>query len=133
MEEGASGEAVAAQPMEDRLVEAAHGRELRVDVQRVAVTRQSVDGRLLRTGLVAHLVVGRPLGRHVPRAGRPTVAAEAALAAYEHRRARLEQGFARLGVDRGRLHDDNGTGALVVDTHDLAFALDLAFGRDRPR
>ena len=83
VEQRPAGEAVGAQAVEDRLREAAHGRERRVGVQRVAVARQAVDQRLVLAGRVGHLVVGRPVGRHVAAARRPAVAAQAALAPDE--------------------------------------------------
>ena len=92
-----AGEAVAAQPVEDRPVEPAGGGERRVGVQRVAVAVEPVDERLVGRRLVRDLVVGRHLRRDVLRARRAAVAAPAALAADERRRARRVQ---RLAVDR---------------------------------
>jgi hypothetical protein len=74
--------------VEDRLLEAAHGCELGVDVERVVVTAQTVDGSLLLGGLLLDDGVGCALGDGV-RGGSGTavaclgVTAEAAGAAEE--------------------------------------------------
>ena len=132
VQERPAGEAVGAQAVEDRPVEAAHGRERRVGVQRVAVARQPVDQRLVGAGLQLDGVVGVAVGRLVRVAGRTAVAAPAALAADVGRHAGVEQRLA--GVDEGRLAlgDDHRALALVVDAGDLAHGLELALDGDLP-
>jgi hypothetical protein len=82
VQQGAPGDAVGAKAVQNRLAEAAGGRELRVDVQRVAVARQPVDQRLFRPRLVDDLVVGLPVRPLPPWVG-ATGTAEAARAADE--------------------------------------------------
>ena len=123
VEQRPPGEAVRAQAVQDRAVEAGEGGEARIGVQRVAVAGQPVQQRLRRQRRVADLVVGGAVGRHVLRAGRAALAAEAALAADEDRTAQRVQ---RLAVaDRLGLGDDDPGLLLVVhrDDRDVSVAL----------
>src|SRR5262249_39664501 len=97
-QDGAPGVPVGAEPVQDGTVEAAHGRELRIGVQRIHVAREAIDERLLRERLVGDGLVGLALRRHVLRAARSAVAAEATLAAHEDRRRGAEEDLA-LVVD----------------------------------
>ena len=132
VQEAATGEPVGAEAVEDRTVEAAHGGEGRVVVQRVAVARQPVDQRLVGAGLQLDGVVGVAVRGLVRVARRTAVAAPAALAADVGRHAGVEQRLA--GVDEGglALGDDHRALALVVDAGDLAHGLELTLHRDLP-
>ena len=96
VQERPAGEAVAAQAVQDRTVEATDRGERRVRVQRVAVAGQPVDERLVDRGLVGHDVVGVAFGRHVLRPRRSPVAAPSAFATDERRR--------RVRVERLAVH-----------------------------
>ena len=90
VQQPARRESVGAQAVQDRHVEAAHGRERRVAVQRVAVAVQPIQQRLVGAGLIRHHMIRRS-GRCFELGRRTTIATPAALAAYEHRRRRGEQ------------------------------------------
>ena len=113
-----AGEAIAAQTVQDRPVEAAHRGERRVGVQRVAVAGEAVHERLVGRRLVGDDVIGIALGRDVLRAGRTAVAAPSAFTADEGRHGVRVQRFA-VHDGCGRRHHDSGR-ALVVDAGDLA-------------
>ncbi len=90
--------------MKDGLVIARHLGEVGVDVQRVAVTREAVDGRLLGQSLHLYHLVRCPLRRHVLGAARAAVAAESALAPDEGAKGVDADDFARLILRLGIGH-----------------------------
>ena len=126
-----TGESVGAQTVEDRPVEAGGRGERRIGVQRVAVTRQPVDERLIDSGLVLHDVIGLALGRRRARTGRPAVATPATLAADERGRAGGEERLAGGGIDRLGLGRDHRAGTLVVDAGHRRHRADRALDGDR--
>src|SRR5207244_2740540 len=91
-----AGEAEGAEPVQDRPLVAGHAGELGVGVQRVHVAREPVEQRLLGPRRHGDRLVGRPVRRHVARAARATLAAEAALAAREDARGVPEEETALL-------------------------------------
>ena len=114
--------------MEDRRVESSPRGECRIGVQRVAVAAQPVEERLVPPGLVGDHVIGLAVGEF-PVVGWSAVAAPAALAADEQSRSRgPEGGSIRIG-DVG-LHVDEGRLPLVVDLTDPAGGDALSGGRD---
>src|SRR5579871_5038997 len=83
LQDGAAGEAVGAQPVQDRAVEAAELRHRRIGVQRVDVAGEAVEQRLLARRLLDHFEVRRARRRlQLGRLG-AALAAEASLAADE--------------------------------------------------
>ena len=102
--------------MQDRRREAGRLGEVGVGVQRVAVAAEPVEQRLLRGHVVRRVGVGRAVGQ-LDRDRRAAVAAPAALAAHEDRRAdRPELLAGRRGGHA--LLPDHGRLALVPDVGD---------------
>src|SRR3546814_8694855 len=92
-----AGEPVGSESVQDRPVEATHGRECRVGVERVPVAGQPVDQCLVGAGLERDRVIGVAIGGDVGATGGASVASPPALAADEGRHAHVEEGLA--GVD----------------------------------
>ena len=99
--------------MQDRRGEAGRLGEVGVRVERVPVTAQPVEQRLLGSGRVGRLGVRRPV-RQLDRLGAAAVAAPAALAAHEDRGAGGPQLLTGLGGRDPLLPDHRGL-ALVPD------------------
>ena len=115
--EGAQHDAPGAQAVQDRRREAGALREVRVGVQRVAVAAEAVEQRLLRRHVVRRIAVGRAVG-DLDRVRRTAVAAPAALAAHEDRRAHGPQPARPSAATACRLLPDDGGLALVPDVGD---------------
>jgi hypothetical protein len=119
-----AGNTERAQTVEDGLLEAADLAELGVDVQRVAVSRQAVDGSLLFGRLLLDNRVGLAL-RCLVDAGRGTTVgalagtAEAAGTTDEDGALVVEEVLAGLLVLGGRAGDDEA-GVALVDNLDEA-------------
>lgn len=110
--------------MEDRLLESTHGGELGVDVKRVVVTAQTVDGCLLLGGLLLDDSVGCALGDGVSGGGGTAVAglgvaAEAAGPAEEDGHLVVEDVLSGGLVNGGGCRLDDGSGAFVDDFDEL--------------
>src|SRR3546814_8401235 len=69
-----AGEPVGAESVQDRPVEATHGRECRVGVERVPVAGQPVDQCLVGAGLERDRVIGVAIGGDVDATGGASVA-----------------------------------------------------------
>ncbi|SHT64087.1 Uncharacterised protein [Mycobacteroides abscessus subsp. abscessus] len=92
-------------------------REGRIGVQRITVTTQPIQQRLLRQDVRGHLEVGVAFGNAA--VGRRTaLAAEATFTAGEDRTTDGPEGALIIGCRR--LRDDDGSLALIPDFHDLA-------------
>src|SRR5258708_39492536 len=78
MQQRTAGEAVRAQAVQDRSLEAATGGERRIGVERIAVARQAIEEGLLRARRVLNAVVRFPFGL-LPGDGRPAGAPEPSL------------------------------------------------------
>lgn len=116
--------------MKDGLFEAAHLGESRVDVQRVVVAAQAVQGSLVGLDVLLIDVVGATAGGLVGGGGGTAVsglllAVEAAGAADEDGHLVVEDLLVGLGVDGGDARLDDG-GVALVDNLDEARAREEA-------
>src|SRR5262249_51114401 len=84
VEQGPTREAEGAEPMQNGPVEATHGRELGIGMERIAVPGQTIEQRLIGAGRVGDPAVRFPL-RKADGSRRPPVASPAALAPDESR------------------------------------------------
>lgn len=130
-----AGNAERAETVQDGHLEASHLGELGVDVERVVVTAESVDGSLLLGRLLLDDDIRGAVGHLVDGGGCAAVstallAAEAATAPEEDGHLVVEELLARLGVDGGDAVLDNGGGALVDDLEQLGLGDEAAAGRD---
>lgn len=124
------------QAVQDGDVEAALGRELGVDVQRVAVAHQTVQRREVGGHGFLDDGIGRARGRRVvggrgAAVRRFLLPAEAAGAADEGDVFVVEDLFARAGVDGRHAATDQGCVALVHDFDQVRLGLQLARCGDR--
>ncbi len=94
VQQRAAGEAVGAEAMEDRAIEAAHLRESGIGVERIAIARQAIGQRLILARRVRDFVVGLA-GRKREGRRRAALAPEITGAAAEHRHLDLEERLAR--------------------------------------
>lgn len=122
--------------MEDRLVKPADLGKVGVDVQRVQVSREAVDRRLLREGLFLDDGVRLARGRLVERGRGPGVlarlaAAEPARTANERGRVVLADDLAGRGVLGDRDGRDGGGFALVEHFGELGLGDELTRSRER--
>ena len=86
-ENAARRRAIAAQPMQDRLVKPSHFRKLRRYMQRIAISRQPVKDRLIIAGGDFNGLVGRTVGNLMRLRRALSRSAKASIAARKNRRA----------------------------------------------
>lgn len=124
-----------AQAVQDGCVETANLAELRINMQRVEVTRQTVDRSLLLGGLLLNDHVGCALRRLVRLCCGAAVATlllatKVATSANKYRGLVVEDLLAGLSILGDRAVHDETSGALVYDLNELGDSDKLGLCRD---